>query len=132
MYSYERKISGSNYYYGSNPNNWVGKLALMYVSDYGYASLNCETKALYNSSEETQDLRACNDTNWLYKSLDEWLLPQFSRFSSIAFFVISDGYVGNGNVSGSQFAVRPVVYLTSAVQITSGEGTESSPYQLGL
>ena len=29
MYSYERKISGSDYYYGSNPTNWVGKLALM-------------------------------------------------------------------------------------------------------
>ena len=131
MYSYERKISGSSNYYGSNPNNWVGKLALMYESDYGYASLNCETKAL-NSSDSTKDLRACNDTNWLYKSLDEWLLPQFSRFSSIAFFVISDGYVGNGNVSGSQFAVRPVVYLTSAVQITGGEGTESNPYTLGV
>ena len=44
MYSYERKISGSDYYYSTNPNSWVGKLALMYVSDYGYASAKCETK----------------------------------------------------------------------------------------
>ena len=51
MYSSERKIQNSSnikYYYGSNPNNWVGKLGLMYVSDYGYASLKCNsTNRLY-------------------------------------------------------------------------------------
>ena len=133
MYSYERKISGSNYYYGSNPTNWVGKLALMYVSDYGYASLNCETKVLYNSSDATQDLQACNDTNWLYNiKVDEWLLPQNSSLSYFAFFVSSGGYVYHDTVSFNQFAVRPVLYLTSAVQITGGDGTESSPYTLGV
>ena len=131
MYSYERKISGSNYYYGSNPNNWVGKLALMYESDYGYASANCETKKLYDTA--TTDLRACNDTNWLYNiKVEEWLLPQFSSSSYFAFFVYSDGNFDGSNVNYDQFAVRPVVYLTSAVQITGGDGTESSPYTLGL
>ena len=136
MYSYERKISGSNYYYGSNPNSWVGKIALMYESDYGYASLNCETKALYNSSDSTQDLRACNDTNWLYNiKTAEWLLPQFggSRYNYYAFNVFSRGNAGNSaSVYSNQYAVRPVLYLTLAVQITGGEGTESSPYTLGV
>ena len=133
MYSYERKISGRDYYTGTNPNSWVGKLGLMYVSDYGYASANCETKALYNSSDETQDLRACNDTNWLYNiKVDEWLLPQDGRSSRDAFYVFSGGNVYGYNVRYYQFAVRPVLYLTSAVQITGGEGTESSPYQLGV
>ena len=133
MYSYERKISGSDYYYSTNPNSWVGKIALMYESDYGYASANCETKALYNSSDETQDLRACNDTNWLYKSLNEWLLSQNSSDGYFAFFVYSGGYVYNLNHDcTNHFAVRPVLYLTSAVQIIGGEGTESSPYTLGV
>ena len=131
MYSYERKISGSNYYYGSNPNNWVGKLALMYESDYGYASANCETKKLYDTA--TTDLRACNDTNWLYNiKVEEWLLPQFSSSSGSAFVVFSDGYVDGNYVNDGQFAVRPVLYLTSAVKITGGEGTESNRYQLGV
>ena len=133
MYSYERKISGSSYYYGSNPNSWVGKLGLMYESDYGYASLNCETKELIND-DSTTDLRACNSTNWLYNiKVEEWLLPQFSGHYVIAFYVISYGNVGCGiNVDHNQFAVRPVLYLTSAVKITGGEGTENSPYTLGL
>ena len=133
MYSYERKISGSSYYYGSNPNSWVGKLGLMYVSDYGYASANCETKALYSSSGSSNDLRACNDTNWLYNiKTSEWLLPQDSSYSYLAFNVRSDGYVGYRSVDSLQFAVRPVLYLTSAVQIAGGNGTSSSPYTLGL
>ena len=107
------------------------KIALMYVSDYGYASSNCETKKLYASS--TTDLRACNDTNWLYNIKEtEWLLPQYSSSSYYAFGVYSDGFVSNGGVYSYQFAVRPVVYLTSAVQITGGDGTESSPYTLGV
>ena len=134
MYSYERKISGSSYYYGSNPTNWVGKLGLMYESDYGYASTNCETKALYNSSDSTQDLRSCNSTNWLYNiKTYEWLLPQYASFSSYAFFVNSAGSAYSRNYdSHNQLAVRPVLYLTSAVQITGGDGTSANPYTFGL
>ena len=133
MYSYERKISGSDYYYGSNPTNWVEKIGLMYESDYGYASANCETKALYNANDSTQDLRACNDTNWLYNiKVYEWLLPQDSSDRICAFRVISDGNVDSYHVRIGRNAVRPVLYLTSAVQITSGDGTESSPYIFSL
>ena len=111
------------------------KIALMYVSDYGYASLNCETKALYNSSDSTQDLRACNDTNWLYNiKVYEWLLPQDSSDSSKAFTINNDGYICITNVSidGTTIYFRPVLYLTSNIVITSGDGTESNPYNFSL
>ena len=39
---------------------------------------------------------------------------------------------GSGNVIIDQFAVRPVLYLISSVQIAGGNGTSSSPYTLGL
>ena len=141
MYSYERKIANTTsneFYYGSNPNSWVGKLGLMYESDYGYASANCETKELIND-DSTTDLRACNDTNWLYNiKVNEWFLPQKSCTSNGVFFVHSDGDVLSDGIGGddcddcNMFAVRPVLYLTSAVKITGGEGTENSPYTLGL
>ena len=134
IYQYERKISGSGtYYYGTNPNSWTGKLALMYASDYGYASSNCENKRIYDSNSSSNDIRACNTTNWLYNiKKDEWLLPQEAsdRFNGVS--VLSDGRVGSGNVIIDQFAVRPVLYLISSVQIAGGNGTSSSPYTLGL
>ena len=132
MYNYERKISGSSYYYGSNPNSWTGKLGLMYLSDYGYASDVCETKELYNNSS-SNDLRACNTTNWLYNiKVNDWLLPQDASLSNYAFNVYSDGLASYGNVNNNQFAVRPVLYLTSSAKIIGGNGTSSSPYTLGL
>ena len=135
MYSYERKIkntTSNEFYYGTNPNSWTGKLTLMYVSDYGYASSNCENKMLYSSSSSTGDLRACNSTNWLYNiKANEWLLPQRTCVSDRAFLVLSDGNVYDDVVS-HQFAARPVLYLTSSAKITGGDGTSSDPYTLGL
>ena len=136
FYSYERKIqntTSNEFYNGTNPNNWVGKLGLMYVSDYGYASSNCENKKLYDANSSSNDIRACNGTNWLYNiKVNEWLLPQLARDSSIAFYVSSVGIANYDGVSDIQFVVRPVLYLISSVEITGGDGTSSSPYTLGL
>ena len=133
FYSYERKISGSEYYCnGSNPNNWVGKLGLMYLSDYGYASSNCENKKIYDNNSSSNDIRACNTTNWLFKGNTEWLLPQYASRSDAAFDIFSDGYVYNDLVSPRQQGTRPVLYLTASVQIIDGDGTSSNLYTLGL
>ena len=136
FYSYERKIqntTSNDFYYGTNPNSWVGKVALMYLSDYGYASSNCENKRITDYNSSSNDIRACNTTNWLFKSINEWLLPQYASNGNYAFFVGSDGYVDYGHVgSGDQIGVRPVLYLISSAQITGGNGTSSSPYTLGL
>ena len=136
FYSYERKIqntTSNEFYNGTNPNSWVGKLGLMYLSDYGYASSNCENKKIYDSNSSSNDIRACNGTNWLYNiKANEWLLPQNASDSRYAFGVYSGGGADNGSVRGYQFAVRPVLYLISSAQITGGNGTSSSPYTLGL
>ena len=135
MYNYERKIkntTSNEFYNGINPNSWVGKIALMYASDYGYASDVCETKALYNSSS-SNDLRACNTTNWLYNiKVHEWLLPQYAGNSDGVFDVDAVGYTSGYSVGDYQFVVRPVLYLISSAKITGGNGTTSSPYTLGL
>ena len=127
MYQYERKINGSTYYYGSNPNSWIGKLAFMYASDYGYAASDECTANLFDYDNAT-----CKNNNWLYNiKVDEWILPQFANTSSVAFYVFSSGFVSNGSdVSEYQIAVRPVLYLISSAQITGGNGTSSSPYTL--
>ena len=136
FYSYERKIqntTSNEFYNGTNPNSWVGKLGLMYVSDYGYASSNCENKKIYDNNSSSNDIRACNGTNWLYNiKVNEWLLPQVASLSGCAFNVFSDGRADYSYFNYNQFAVRPVLYLISSAQITGGNGTSSSPYTLGL
>ena len=132
------------YYYNTNSNNDVNKLSLMYVSDYIYAGSNCESNILVESHEDddgqlqipetsTKDIRACNDTNWLYDlKVEEWCLTQYSFFSFLGFSIISNGSVDTYSVSLNQLAIRPVLYLTSSVKITGGSGISSDPYTLGL
>ena len=127
MYQYERKISGSDYYYETNPTNWTGKLALMYASDYGYAASDECTQTLVGYDNTT-----CTANNWLFKGNKEWLLFQNASTSNYALNVDSGGAVGNYLVYGSQYVARPVLYLTSFTQITGGNGTIGSPYTLGL
>ena len=129
MYQYERKINGSTYYNGSNPNSFIGKLGLMYLSDYGYAASDECTQILYGYVDAT-----CKNNNWLYNiKVNEWLLTQNVSRSDFAFNVTSVGHVYNYIVvSNNQLAVRPVLYLISSAQITGGDGTIGSPYTLGL
>ena len=128
MYQYERKINGSTYYNGSNSNNFIGKVALMYASDYGYAASDECIQNLYSYA-------ICKNNNWLYNIKDnEWILPQDTSNSSSAFYVSSGGgvYRSDFYVIADQFAVRPVLYLTSSAKITGGSGTSSNPYKLSI
>ena len=131
MYSYERKIkntTSNEFYYGTNPNNLVGKLGLMYASDYGYAASD-ECKQTLNNYNNT----TCKNNNWLFKSNNEWILPQNANDSGGVFYFYSGGSVlCNYRAGGWQFAVRPGLYLKSSVQIIGGSGTSTDPYVIGI
>ena len=135
IYNYERKKIVSVPSYGEKIiATWLGKLSLMYASDYGYASSNCENKKLQDVNSTTNDLRICNDTNWLYNiKKDEWLLPRiFGADSSSGTFTLSTkGYISADVINNPNF-VRPTLYLNSYIQITGGDGTSANPYTLGL
>ena len=137
MWQYERKneANRTDYYYGTNPimqNDANKKIAIMYASDYGYAaSKNC-TSNLRSYYSSTSCITA---NNWLDKAQYEWLLTHISGDSYSAFDVNSDGYVdddGGVDVSFSELAVRPVLYLSSNVKISGGEGTSQKPYMLSI
>ena len=131
FYSYERKIkntTSNEFYNGTNPNSWVGKLGLMYLSDYGYAASDECTQKL-----EKYDNTTCKTNNWLFKGNTEWTLPQNAFDISRVVCVETAGSVSGGSiVYYHQDGVRPVLYLISSAQITGGSGTSSDPYTLGL
>ena len=130
FYSYERKIqntTSNEFYNGTNPNSFIGKLGLMYASDYGYAVSDECTQTLDGYENDT-----CKNNNWLFIGI-EWLLPQVASTSNEAFNLSSVGNVNYNTVSSNFLIVaRPVLYLISSVQITGGDGTSSNPYTLGL
>ena len=134
---YERE-RGTTVYSG-RPTTWTGKIAIMYPSDYGYATAggtttnrdSCLAKELWNWSGS--GVSDCKNNDYLFKSAyTQWTLAPCSSGSGRVFHVASTGYVyfGNGGV-GSTFAVRPAAYLKSSISLSSvGDGSSTSPYQL--
>ena len=134
MWQYERKneANRTGYYYGTNPimqNDASKKIALMYASDYGYAASKSCSKGLMHYNE---DSNCITTNNWLDNSQYEWLLPQHSGDDYYAFRVRDNGYVSSEAISDIEYAVRPVLSLSSNVKISGGEGTSQKPYTLSI
>ena len=134
---YERE-RGTTVYSG-RPTTWTGKIALMYPSDYGYATAggtttnreSCLAKELFDWAGS--DVSDCKNNDYLYKSsYYQWTLAPYSSVSSYAFFVGSEGFV-NDNLVNYTYGVRPAAYLKSNISITDvGIGTAESPFQFLL
>ena len=117
---------------------WTGKVALIYPSDYGYATAGGTTtnrstcigtlSTYYNQSGETwmnNNYSDCKDNNWIPYG---WALSPSSYNSGNAMDV------NTGTVSGTSAdnadPARPAVYLKSEISISGGNGSESEPYLL--
>ena len=130
IYGYER---GTTVYTG-RPTTWMGKIALAYPSDYGYAvDLN---KCKYYRVDEYKDT-ACVSNNWMKTILgvssNGWLLSTHSGGSYDVSFVHLNGSVSNFYL-GAQlvYEVAPVLYLSSELGIELGDDSSSNPYKLSI
>ena len=110
---------------------WTGKVAIPYPSDYGYAAdLSLCQKQLGSYNNAT-----CTANNWMKNILAPnhgWLLTTDSGIAYFAWVVFSAGYVVSSYNAYNAFGVAPVLSLTSELDIGSGSGTSSSPYQLSV
>ena len=138
-YGYER---GTKVYSG-RPTTWTGKIALMYPSDYGYATSGnsttnravCLAKELYSwCTDDWENAEDCYSNDYLYSdSYDQWTLTPDLFDSISAFYVLSVGGVYSGDGVGNAKGVHPVAYLKSSISITDvGTGTAESPFQLSI
>ena len=130
------KERGTKTYQNSRPTTWTGQIALMYPSDYGYATSGGSTgrdTCLSYSIHNWDSYSDCYNHNWLYDSSNwQWTLTPCSVHSSRVFYVSSNGTVSYYDASNASHAVSPVVYLSSNVIISGGNGSESSPFTLSL
>ena len=113
-----------------NSNKWYGKIALPTLSEYIRTNNNkssCGTFSLIYDNYSR-----CVSTGWMdTTSVDWWwTLSPYSDYSYGVFIVSSGGAVYDSRAYVTYYAVRPVVYLSSEVQITGGTGTQSDPYQI--
>ena len=100
-------------------NTWDGKIALIYPSDYGYASTDKTCRNIMNS--KTNNIYNCKNENWLFNSAYQWTLSPYFGIAYIVFAVGLGGNIDYGN-SGYLFGVRPALFLKSDVVIAGGTG----------
>ncbi len=129
IYEYERGTIVPS----GNSAIWIGKIALAYPSDYGYAAdfNQCVDKQLSSYS-------TCKSNNWIIMEVMPyyaWLLTPHSRYSFIGWFAYTSGgirfdygYIG----SADNNRVNPTLYLDSELGIESGDGSSSNPYKLSV
>ena len=133
-YGYER---GTTVYSG-RPTKWTGKIGLMYPSDYGYATSGgttkdrsaCLAKELYNwDSSEFSD---CKGNDYLFDANNvQWTLAHSSAYADDVFYVGRVGHVSS-DIAYYAYAVRPVLFLKSNIQVDKGTGAKSDPYRLKM
>ena len=128
---------------GEKMNTWTGNIGLVNVSDVLKASTNPACTSVTDQYNQLMDsgTSTCN-SNYLLDLPDEtgywtinnavwesggysynvWDAAQFGGLAGLAYY-----FADLGNFDGA----RPVLYLRSNIQFTSGNGTKSQPFQIG-
>ena len=107
----------------TNEHVYLGKIGIMYVSDYGYASL----PDYWLESLSTND-NDRNINNWLYTELVEWTI---SKRGDCEANLIHKGIIGATQIVDSiVYYSRPTFYLKPDVLYISGTGTQEDPYRI--
>ena len=126
VYQYER---GTNVYSGRKIN-WTGKVALMYLSDYGYATDFNNCNKMLNAYNDV----GCTSNNWLFVNGYYFhLLSPNSNFSDLVWGI---NYTGKSSTDGytcsNTISVRPVLYLKNDISKFDGDGSKNNPYRIKL
>ncbi len=130
--------------YNSNTITWKGNIGLIYPSDYGYATSGneegrnaCLEHELYNQALNEYYDTICNDNNWLKPKENDmlkysWTITSLYDGDNYVFGIAPklSIYVSHG--SNYELNTFPTLYLTTKVNITDGNGTLETPYQISL
>ena len=102
---------------------YTAKIGLLYVSDYGYASLPDYWKESLQIDNENR-----NNNNWLYANHNEWSISKYDGCNA--------NCIDNGRITywlsdeNFLFNERPTFYLNSDVVYVSGDGSQENPYRI--
>ena len=128
---------------GEKMNTWTGNIGLVNVSDVLKASTNPACTSVTDQYNQLMDsgTSTCN-SNYLLDLPDEtgyWTINNAVWESDDRSYRVwpaaqDEGVAGLGRnlaYGGGLGGARPVLYLRSNIQFTSGNGTKSQPFQIG-
>jgi len=111
------------------------KVGLMYLSEYYFAASPIYWDYVgYNGTGPTTDYRQARFDNWIFIGAPESMITRLSNQKYGSFGVVSDGYIGtsDGREGYDYRGIRPVFNLKSYVVWNGGDGSQNSPYRVGI
>ena len=133
-YQYERGTT----VFSSNHSTWTGQIAIMYPSDYGYATsgsilVDRNTCLDYEYTWNSDSYADCRLNNYLYKNLNQSSLG-VSSSSNNYFYGIGFSGIARGAIAKNADSVRPTGYLKANTKVYDnvGDGSSNNPYRLIL
>ena len=111
-----------------NSSKWNGKVALITLSEYIRSNSNqnmCGTFIDYNGSSGN-----CSSRTWMFNNETWWSLTPVASSSRAVFSINMSGPIGANDMGFGVAVARPTVYLSSDIQITGGNGSQSNPYTI--
>ena len=106
---------------------WKGNVALITASEYIRSNSN---QSDCGTMQKLHTPTTCKNTTWMYnQNLNWWTLTAQTNSGGI-YVIYYDGKLSPYYPTLS-YSVRPSVYLSSEIQITGGDGSQSNPYTLG-
>ena len=115
-----------NVTYNNRDTNWIGKIGLMYPSDFIYVNALGYDDIYFNN---TRLIR--NSNNWikLISNNSKWTITPVLNHQ---FVIIANLRVEQDYADHQTNVTIPVLYLKSQVKIVSGDGSREHPYQLNM
>ncbi len=114
----------------SRSTTWLGKIGLLYPSDYGFATSidSCLDKKMASWSNFSD----CFSNDWLHHSNKQWsITPRAGDvYANDAFYLDNEGNMSYGSTAAHLLNIYPTFYLSSSVKIIGGSGTQNNPFQL--
>ncbi len=111
---------------------WIGNVAVMYPSDYGYATsggIQCLSSNLFAWDN------SCYEHNWLNKKVDFWTLTPSGggAMAELAYRVNNVGIFDTAQSNTAKnYEIFPTLYLKSDILVSiNSSGTIDSPYIIG-
>ena len=114
--------------------NWNGKVGLITVSEF---VRTCNNTELCGSLYSYYNYNMCNNYNWLADMVPSYtwtITPDYSESYNILQICTTSTctpiYTNKASVTGRYSNVLPVLYLSSDIKITGGDGSVSNPYTI--
>lgn len=106
-------------------NTYTAKIGLMYVSDFGYASV----ASRWTTMIEESGYGHANIDNYLFLRFNDWTITPNSGNSNNVYSTEINGIVTTASVNAA-YGIRPAFYLKDSVMYVSGTGTISDPIRV--